>query len=238
MHVDDLTKDQIEARIEEFGREIRHAKDDHDFAELVYSLAELKHPAVAEYISGLLLRQKNVDRQLITAETLSGFTKPKDAREAAGKGLAAALKRRSIDLDVLETCVHGIGKLTYKPAVLHLGKLLERWRSDPWIPLTILKAFQRLDDQHALPALLRVWEKIEDPDKGKPAKGTSGLGGSGRASGKGKPSPPAAEMVKKAFAKTAQVLTDLESITDPGYLRAWMKAHEKELAKKGIKIPK
>lgn len=222
---DDLTEQQTTSLLKEVTRALRAAKDDHTWAEVLYRLEEVRSSSATELVGARLLHEKSVDRQLIAAELLATYTEPEKVRESAGTALQKSIERKKADLDVLESCVTGLGKLKFAPAIKSLGVVLDRRRRDPWLPLAVLKAYGKIGDRAALPFIHATWKKMDDEaEAGARGGGTGGGGGGTRPSSSGgaKRTPPVAGALRDAFIAAAQQLTKDDEIETSDALAEWL----------------
>ncbi len=236
---DELTAPQVKNLLKDISQELKKAKDDHEWAAALYQLEDVRNVAVAEFVGARLLREKGIDRQLIAAELLTTYTKPKEVAAAAGAAMQQSLGRKKPDLDVLERCIEGLGVLKHEEAIEALGTVLDRYRRNPWLPLAVLDTYRKIGRRRALHFVHATWKKMEDAAKkaeqgsggggsgfgggGGGGIGSGGFGGAAATSGGRQPPPP--EALRESFLATAHLLTGDETIETVEDLAAWIKLY-------------
>ena len=156
---DDAWDQQVKEEIAYFKKYAKKAKDPQKWGDLVLGIADTNHPAAAKELGKLLMKDKNVDHQMILAEALSGMKRKEEGRLAAGEALLNALdKGKKFEVDVIDSIANSLGKLKYKPSVFSLCELLKKG-GDPYLLVTVVRAVGNLEDLRALPTLLELWER-------------------------------------------------------------------------------
>jgi hypothetical protein len=248
----DVPSDVKEA-IAWFDKHAAKAKDEGKYAELVHELVSTQDPAAAERIARILKEEKNLERQLIAADALSDFTKNAEAKKAAGKALVRALQERIDDEDLEIQVVDAIGKLPWADGCLPICEVLTK--SDrPWVMLRCVRTLGMLKDLRSLPALLEIIERFPVGFKwpaGEEVTVDTGSAGDADQQAaeqqykeqnqgnhkKGKP-PVMFKAYIQELKKTIAIITQDPNVVSAKLLRAWMVAHQEELKKLGIEIPK
>ncbi len=249
---DDAAAVQAKAAIDYFKKYEKKAKDPTKWADLVMELARTKHPLAADELGKFLMRDKELEHQMILAGALQEFRGDKAGAEAAGKVLHEALDKGKFENEVIDSIVNAIGILEYKPACMSLCDLLGRG-GDPFLLITTVRAVGNLRDMRALPTLLELWERHPVGYSWETGEVSVDTGASGTADQeaaeaawhakydsqmKGKKSP--AQMFKvyiQELVKSVEKITG-EKIETAAELRTWMEEHVEELKKLGVEIPK
>ncbi len=244
---------QAEQEIAYFKKYAKKAKnDDQKWMDLVMSVVDTQHPKAAEMVGKLLLKDRDLEHQMIVAAALAEFKAPEETRVVAGEALLEALEKGKYEIDVIDSIVNSIGKLRFTPAVFALCDILKKG-GDPYLLVTTVRALGSMKDKRALPTLLELWERNPVGYSWETGEVTVDTGASGTADqdaaeaawkakygssmkAKGKP----AVMFKlyiQELAKSVQKITG-EKIPTAAALRTWMEEHIEELAELGVEIPK
>ena len=248
---DEAWDKQAEAEIAYFKKYEKKAKDYTKWAELVMSVAGTQHPKAAEELGKRLLKDKDLEHQMILAAALADFTDPDESRVAAGEALHTALEKGKFDVDVVDSIVNSIGKLRYQPAVFTLCEILKKG-GDPYLLVTTVRAVGNLEDLRALPTLLELWERHPvgyswETGEVKVDTGASGTADQeaaeaqwnakyGNVHKKGKP-PVMLKLYIQELAKSVKKIIG-EDMESPSQLRTWMEQHIEQLTELGVEIPK
>ncbi len=252
-YADEAFDNQVKEQIAYFKKNAKRAKDPQVWGDLVMELGASEHPKAAEYMGRLLLKDKDVDHQMILASALATFKGSDDSRDAAGKALLMVLEKgKKLEIDVIDSVADSLGKLQYKPAVFALCEILRKG-ADPYLQVTVVRAVGRLDDKRALPTLLELWERLPVGYSWETGEVTVDTGASGTADQdaaeaawnakyggmmKAKASPKV--MLKIYIQELAKAVARIcgEKIGQAADLRLWMEEHAKELKELGIEVPK
>jgi len=234
-----------------FNRDIKRAKDDYKFAELMNELAVTKHALVIKRIGKVMIKSKSMDRQMIAASMLAEFKKPEAIRVAAGEMLVAGLGAKKMPVDVIDSAVISIGKLKFTEAVPNLCEILRKG-GDPWLLVTTVRVLGGLKDKRALPILLELWERSPVGFSWETGEVSVDTGASGTADQdaaeaawkkkygsvkkKGKP-PVMLKVYLQEIAKAVAKITGVQ-MKKPAELRKWMEANRVELKALGVEIPR
>jgi hypothetical protein len=155
---DDALEREAKAQIAYFKKYAKKAKDDAKYAQMVFDLSGTEHPLAADYIGRILLKDKDLEHQMIAAATLAEFKNHPEGRAAAGDVMIKALEKGKYEVDVLDSIVNSLGKITYEPAVPALCEVLRKG-GDPYLLVTTVRALGRIEDVKALPTMLELWER-------------------------------------------------------------------------------
>jgi hypothetical protein len=238
-------------QISYFDRDAKKAKDLFKYADLMAELCVTKHSLVAKHLGKILVKSKDLDRQMIAADFLGKFKGPEDVRDTAGKELLEALDARGMENDVVEKIVISIGAIDYKPAVPKLCEILRKG-GDPWLLVHTVRIVGDLKDKRALPILLELWERSPVGYSWETGEVTVDTGSSGTADQeaaeaawhaqydsvrtRGRP-PIMLKAYIQEIVKSVKKITDVE-MKKSSELRAWMELHAKELAALGVEVPR
>ncbi len=243
---------QAKAEIAYFKKNAKRAKDDATYADLLMAVASTEHPVAADYLGKLILKDQDIEHQLMAASVLSEFKRNEKSTVAAGDALVKVLdKNKKLEIDVVDTAVDSVGKLKHEPAVPIVCEILKKG-GDPYLLLTCVRALGRIDSWQALPTLLGLWERHPvgyswETGEVKVDTGASGTADQeaaeaawkakyGNAGPRGKPP----LMLKVYIEELAKACTNIcdEEIGQASDLRRWMVENRLELKKLGIDIPK
>ena len=249
---DEAWEKQAKAEIAYFKKHSKRARDDQTYADLLMAVASTEHPIAAKYLGDLILRDKDLEHQMIAAAALQDFRRGEESRLAAGEAAMRALvKGKKLEIDVKDSLVDTLGKLKFEPAVEPICEILKKG-GDPYFLVTCVRALGRIGSLKALPQLLQLWERSPvgySWETGEVSVDTGAAGTAdqdaaeaqwkakyGNAGPKGKPP----MMMKFYIQELAQAVAKIvgEKLKGPSELRAWMEAREEELAEAGIEIPR
>jgi len=251
-YADEAADQHVKDEIAYFKKYAKKTKDHTKWADLVMSVVSTQHPDAAQELGKMLLRDRDLEHQMILAAALGIFDGKEEGRVAAGEVLHKALDKGKYETEVIDSIANSIGKLKYKPAVHSLCAILKKG-GDPYLLVTVVRATGNLEDLRALPTLLELWERHPvgyswETGEVKVDTGASGTadqeaaeaafkakyGSSMKA--KGKP----AVMFKlyiQELAKAVAKITGAE-VESAQELREWMEDHIEELKEAGVEIPK
>ncbi len=250
---DDAWDEAAKREIEYFKKYSKKTKDDAKWAELVMGVVGTQHPDAAEELGKLLMRDRNLEHQMILADVLSEFTDKEEAKAAAGDGLLTALDKGKFEIDVIDSIVNSLGKLEYKPACLPICDLLSKG-GDPYLLVTAVRAVGNIRDIRALPTLLELWERHPvgfSWETGEVVVDTGAAGTAdqeaaeaawkakyGNVKKKGKP-PVMLKIYIQELAKSVEKIVG-EQMESSQHLREWMEREENKarLEEAGVEVPK
>ena len=248
----DAWEDQAKQEIAYFKKYAKKAKDASKWADLAMGVVGTQHPLAAKELGKILMRDKDLEHQMILAAAMADFVDKEEGRVVAGEWLHKALDKGKYETEVIDSIVNSIGKLKYKPAVFSLCDMMKKG-GDPYLMFTVVRAAGNLEDLRALPTLLGLWEKhpvgysweTGDVSVDTGASGTADqeaaeaawkakYGNSMKA--KGKPSV-MFKLYIQELAKSVAKITG-EKLGSAQALREWMEAHIDELKEAGVEIPR
>ncbi len=250
--------EQTKEKIAYFEKYASKARDDTQYADLLFELASSQNPIAAQRVAKVLHKDKDLEHQRIAAAVLAEFTKDPEAAKEAAKAISkavatAAEEQGSYEDEVVDTAIESAGKLGIPDTIPAISAFLLK-TENAFVMITGVRAFGRINDLHALPCLLELFERLPAGFRWETGEVSVDTGAAGTADQdaavaefnkkyghkmKGKQSP---KVMLKAYIqemkKTVHKLTKDDTIARARDLRAWMEARREELAKMGIEIPK
>jgi hypothetical protein len=196
--------DEAKAKIADFKKELKTAKNDKDIARAIEGLGALQHPKVFAEMKPFL--SKGGESAVTAAEQISKYKKDKDAGETL-VGAASATKEK----DLVVKFIRYAGDVEYKGIVPKLSNLFRHKEVDA--AKEAVDSCAKLRTKDAIDPLLNLWKEMEAIREEKTSAKDSGLGSLGGVAGGGIGQSYQDEQLKRKRDLTPAVETALKKIT-------------------------
>jgi hypothetical protein len=160
-------EEEAKAKIADFKKELKGAKNEKDITRALEGLGELQHPKVLAELKGYLGR--SADEVAAAAEQIGKYKKDK---EAADTLLGAAGARK--DKDSIVKCLRYAGDTEFKGIVSKLTAYFHNKDTD--VAKESVDSCAKVKSRDAIEPLLSLWKELEAIKEEKADKG-GGLGG-------------------------------------------------------------